>query len=154
VIQQSPRRLRTSPPSLKKNLFFSLNQSLIMLVNLALFFAVVLDVVVFVKAAKFTNPVYVISNAETPSLNLPGLTPIGLQRVQECLPPVSFWLLVDLRGSLPQWRSLFIAVRPFGHWSCGDLSVRSRIWLMLWDYCNCYSHRYIPRTKRNHIMVW
>ncbi|KAH8073009.1 hypothetical protein BXZ70DRAFT_1013250 [Cristinia sonorae] len=37
-------------------------------------------------AAAANNTVYIISNAETPSLNLPGLTPIGLQRAQDCLP--------------------------------------------------------------------
>ncbi|TFK31758.1 hypothetical protein BDQ12DRAFT_693584 [Crucibulum laeve] len=36
----------------------------------------------------FTNPIYIISNAETPSLGLSGLTPVGLQRVQDCIPSV------------------------------------------------------------------
>ena len=42
----------------------------------------------FVAASKFNNTVYIISNAETPSLNLPGFTPIGKRRVEECLPKV------------------------------------------------------------------
>lgn len=36
----------------------------------------------------FNNTVYVISNAETPSFGLPGLTPIGVQRAQTCIPAV------------------------------------------------------------------
>ena len=39
-------------------------------------------------AANVDNPIYIISNAETPSLNLPGLTPVGLERATQCLPPV------------------------------------------------------------------
>lgn len=35
------------------------------------------------------NPIYIISNAETPSLFRPGLSPIGNQRATECLPTVS-----------------------------------------------------------------
>ncbi|KAF8992752.1 hypothetical protein BDQ17DRAFT_1369138 [Cyathus striatus] len=36
----------------------------------------------------FNNTYYVISNAETPSLRLPGLTPVGQQRAQTCIPSV------------------------------------------------------------------
>jgi hypothetical protein len=39
-------------------------------------------------AAKLNNTIYIISNAETPSLQLPGLTPVGAQRAQVCLPAV------------------------------------------------------------------
>lgn len=35
-----------------------------------------------------TNPIYIITNAEQPSLSRPGLTPIGYQRANECLPEV------------------------------------------------------------------
>ena len=38
---------------------------------------------------KFSNTVYVFSNAETPSLGRQGLTPIGLKRAQTCIPAVS-----------------------------------------------------------------
>ncbi|KAF8896633.1 hypothetical protein BD779DRAFT_1668387 [Infundibulicybe gibba] len=34
----------------------------------------------------FPNSIFVISNAETPSLGFDGLSPVGLQRAQECLP--------------------------------------------------------------------
>ncbi|KJA23941.1 hypothetical protein HYPSUDRAFT_66033 [Hypholoma sublateritium FD-334 SS-4] len=33
-----------------------------------------------------TNPIYIITNAEQPSLSRPGLTPIGYKRANECLP--------------------------------------------------------------------
>ncbi|KAF9478779.1 hypothetical protein BDN70DRAFT_986167 [Pholiota conissans] len=33
-----------------------------------------------------TNPVYIITNAEQPSLSRPGLTPVGFKRANECLP--------------------------------------------------------------------
>ncbi|KAF9557809.1 hypothetical protein CPC08DRAFT_764354 [Agrocybe pediades] len=72
-----------------------------MLVNLTIFLALVFDFAVLVTAAKFNNTVYVISNAETPSLQLPGLTPVGLQRVQECLPPIFAPLDVGLVVSCP-----------------------------------------------------
>lgn len=35
------------------------------------------------------NTIYFISNAETPSLDRPGLSPVGRYRAYECLPPVS-----------------------------------------------------------------
>jgi hypothetical protein len=35
-------------------------------------------------------PYYIITNAETPSLNRPGLTPVGKQRAEDCIPAVSF----------------------------------------------------------------
>ncbi|KAF5368297.1 hypothetical protein D9757_010528 [Collybiopsis confluens] len=34
------------------------------------------------------NTVYIISNAETPSLKRPGLTPVGLKRADECIPGI------------------------------------------------------------------
>ncbi|KAK7449272.1 hypothetical protein VKT23_013416 [Stygiomarasmius scandens] len=34
------------------------------------------------------NTVFIIPNAETPSLKRPGLTPIGLQRADECIPNI------------------------------------------------------------------
>ncbi|TFK31322.1 hypothetical protein BDQ12DRAFT_694331 [Crucibulum laeve] len=40
------------------------------------------------KVFAFPNTVYIISNAETPSLGLPGLTPVGIQRVEQCIPSV------------------------------------------------------------------
>lgn len=39
--------------------------------------------------AQVTNNVYIISNAETPALDLPGLTTVGRYRAYECLPAVS-----------------------------------------------------------------
>ncbi len=41
-----------------------------------------------------TNPVYVITNAEQPSLSRPGLTPIGYKRANECLPEVPILLTI------------------------------------------------------------
>jgi hypothetical protein len=40
-----------------------------------------------------TNPIYIITNAEQPSLSRPGLTPVGLQRANECVPAVSRLIL-------------------------------------------------------------
>ncbi|PPR00232.1 hypothetical protein CVT26_008981 [Gymnopilus dilepis] len=37
-------------------------------------------------ASAIQNTVYVITNAETPSLSRPGLTPVGQKRATECLP--------------------------------------------------------------------
>lgn len=59
-----------------------------MALNISLLFALAC-VASFAAAASPNNTVYIISNAETPSLELPGLTPVGLQRAQNCLPPVS-----------------------------------------------------------------
>jgi hypothetical protein len=39
-------------------------------------------------AVSINNTLYIITNAETPSLDRPGLTPIGFQRAQDCIPPV------------------------------------------------------------------
>ncbi|KAJ7306293.1 hypothetical protein DFH08DRAFT_516816 [Mycena albidolilacea] len=39
-------------------------------------------------AATKTPPYYIITNAETPSLNRPGLTPVGKQRAESCIPEV------------------------------------------------------------------
>ncbi|KAJ7118367.1 hypothetical protein C8R44DRAFT_790632 [Mycena epipterygia] len=39
-----------------------------------------------VIAATTTPPYYIITNAETPSLDRPGLTPVGKQRAEECIP--------------------------------------------------------------------
>jgi len=57
--------------------------------------------VTVVSAAAFNNTVYIISNAETPSLDLPGLTPIGKQRVEECLPALFAPLDVGLVVTCP-----------------------------------------------------
>ncbi|KAJ6582097.1 hypothetical protein B0H19DRAFT_1061553 [Mycena capillaripes] len=38
--------------------------------------------------AATTPPYYIITNAETPSLNRPGLTPVGKQRAETCIPEV------------------------------------------------------------------
>ncbi|KAF9557810.1 hypothetical protein CPC08DRAFT_710122 [Agrocybe pediades] len=54
-----------------------------------------------VTASKFNNTVYIISNAETPSLNLPGFTPIGKRRVENCLPEVFKSLNIGLVVSCP-----------------------------------------------------
>ena len=35
-----------------------------------------------------TNTIYIVPNAETPSMQLPGLTPVGLDRAENCLPDV------------------------------------------------------------------
>ncbi|KAF9474846.1 hypothetical protein BDN70DRAFT_294024 [Pholiota conissans] len=52
-------------------------------------------------AAKFNNTVYIISNAETPSLQLPGLTPVGAQRAQQCLPALFAPLDIGLVVTCP-----------------------------------------------------
>lgn len=59
-----------------------------MTLKLSVIFALALTLLPF--AIAFTNPVYIISNAETPSLNLPGLTPIGKKRANKCLPAVNY----------------------------------------------------------------
>ncbi|KAF9002745.1 hypothetical protein BDQ17DRAFT_1425699 [Cyathus striatus] len=41
-----------------------------------------------VQCMCISNPIYIISNAEAPSLNRPGFTPIGKQRAEECIPPI------------------------------------------------------------------
>ena len=53
-----------------------------------LFHSFTLPLIFALSAAAFNNTVYLISNAETPSLGLPGLTPIGFQRANDCLPSV------------------------------------------------------------------
>jgi hypothetical protein len=50
------------------------------------------------QAVAVPNTIYIISNAETPSLGLPGFTPVGAHRVQQCLPPVSSFLLSGCRS--------------------------------------------------------
>ncbi|PPR06748.1 hypothetical protein CVT24_013055 [Panaeolus cyanescens] len=59
--------------------------------------------VMFAGAARavFNNTIYVITNAETPSLNLPGLTPIGFQRASTCIPSVFSNLNVGLIVTCP-----------------------------------------------------
>ncbi|KDR74829.1 hypothetical protein GALMADRAFT_280180 [Galerina marginata CBS 339.88] len=64
-----------------------------------LFLAIALTLINFAFA--FTNPVYIISNAETPSLKLPGLTPVGKKRVQNCLPPLLAPLDIGLIVTCP-----------------------------------------------------
>jgi hypothetical protein len=59
-----------------------------MVFNLFHSFTSTLPFIFALSAAAFNNTVYIISNAETPSLGLPGLTPIGLQRANDCLPSV------------------------------------------------------------------
>lgn len=60
-----------------------------MVFNLFHSFAFAMVLVTVANAAKFNNTIYVISNAETPSLHLAGLTPVGAQRANTCLPAVS-----------------------------------------------------------------
>ncbi|KAJ7195080.1 hypothetical protein GGX14DRAFT_206659 [Mycena pura] len=43
-----------------------------------------------------TPPYYVITNAETPSLNRPGLTPVGQQRANACIPQIFSQLNIGL----------------------------------------------------------
>jgi len=57
-----------------------------------LFHSFTLPLIFALSAAAFNNTVYLISNAETPSLGLPGLTPIGFQRANDCLPSVR-WMI-------------------------------------------------------------
>ena len=45
-----------------------------------------------------TNPVYIITNAEQPSLSRAGLTPIGYKRANECLPEVPIFLIIAQIG--------------------------------------------------------
>ncbi|KAF9036308.1 hypothetical protein BJ165DRAFT_629755 [Panaeolus papilionaceus] len=47
-------------------------------------------------AQAFSNTVYVISNAETVSLALPGLTPVGYDRAHNCIPPIFAGLDIGL----------------------------------------------------------
>jgi len=60
------------------------------------FFLFVVDLVASVSNVTYTNTLYIITNAETPSLNLPGLTPVGKQRAEVCLPEVSFCVVQSL----------------------------------------------------------
>jgi len=60
------------------------------------FFLFVIDLVASVSNVTYTNTLYIITNAETPSLNLPGLTPVGKQRAEVCLPEVSFCVVQSL----------------------------------------------------------
>ncbi|KAF8152933.1 hypothetical protein B0H34DRAFT_677167 [Crassisporium funariophilum] len=41
---------------------------------------------ILASVSAVTNPIFIISNAEQPSLSRPGLTPVGIQRAAECLP--------------------------------------------------------------------
>ncbi|KAF9258228.1 hypothetical protein L218DRAFT_948559 [Marasmius fiardii PR-910] len=49
------------------------------------------------------NTIYIISNAETPSLNRPGLTPVGERRAQQCIPSVftdfNIGLIISCNGT-------------------------------------------------------
>jgi hypothetical protein len=40
-------------------------------------------------AVSINNTLYIITNAERPSLGRPGLSPVGWLRAQSCIPPVS-----------------------------------------------------------------
>ncbi|PPQ86180.1 hypothetical protein CVT25_006923 [Psilocybe cyanescens] len=71
-----------------------------MALNISLLFALAC-VASFAAAASPNNTVYIISNAETPSLELPGLTPVGLQRAQNCLPPLLTPLDIGLIVACP-----------------------------------------------------
>ena len=48
----------------------------------------ILVMVLGVLADDYPNAIYIIPNAEVPSLGVPGLTPIGQERAQVCLPDV------------------------------------------------------------------
>ncbi|KAF9036307.1 hypothetical protein BJ165DRAFT_1409072 [Panaeolus papilionaceus] len=52
-------------------------------------------------SAAFNNTFYIISNAETPSLNLPGLTPVGLDRATNCIPSLFADLNIGLVVTCP-----------------------------------------------------
>ncbi|KAF8963537.1 hypothetical protein BDZ97DRAFT_1758610 [Flammula alnicola] len=72
-----------------------------MVFNLFHSFTVTVVLALSAAAAPFNNTIYIISNAETPSLGLPGLTPIGLQRVQDCLPALLAPLDIGLVVTCP-----------------------------------------------------
>ncbi|KAF8148452.1 hypothetical protein B0H34DRAFT_737105 [Crassisporium funariophilum] len=67
----------------------------------SLFCSFVVAIALALSVTAFNNTVYIISNAETPSLQLPGLTPIGLQRVQDCLPALLAPLDIGIVVSCP-----------------------------------------------------
>ncbi|ESK92742.1 phosphoglycerate mutase family [Moniliophthora roreri MCA 2997] len=49
---------------------------------------VILSSIKFCASLSANNTIYIINSAETPSLGRPGLTPIGQQRAQDCIPNV------------------------------------------------------------------
>ncbi|KAG7095533.1 hypothetical protein E1B28_006270 [Marasmius oreades] len=55
------------------------------------------------QALQVNNTIYIISSAETPSLGRPGLTPIGQQRAQQCIPNVfakfNIGLIISCNGT-------------------------------------------------------
>ncbi|PPQ92015.1 hypothetical protein CVT25_004872 [Psilocybe cyanescens] len=54
------------------------------------------------SALAISNPIYVISNAEVPSLFRPGLSPVGLQRATQCLPQLFSTLNIGKIITCPQ----------------------------------------------------
>ncbi|KAF9456474.1 hypothetical protein BDZ94DRAFT_1241512 [Collybia nuda] len=62
---------------------------------------VVLPLALSAFAQVATNNVYIISNAETPALDLPGLTTVGRYRAYECLPALLAPLDIGLVISCP-----------------------------------------------------
>lgn len=45
-------------------------------------------------------PYYIITNAETPSLDRPGLTPVGKQRAEGCIPEVGAFSILEYTPAL------------------------------------------------------
>ncbi len=58
------------------------------------------------SALAIENTVYIITNAETPSLHRPGLTPIGHHRAGHCIPEVG----ISRRGSFEKLRQFRFSV--------------------------------------------
>ncbi|KJA14135.1 hypothetical protein HYPSUDRAFT_59542 [Hypholoma sublateritium FD-334 SS-4] len=75
-----------------------------------------------VQSKTFNNTIYIISNAETPSLNLPGLTPIGALRAEECLPqlfaPLDVGIIVTcpLDSESGKCASTIVTATPTANW--------------------------------------
>jgi hypothetical protein len=61
-----------------------------------------------------TNPIYIISNAEVPSLGRPGLSIIGEQRATQCLPEVIVPLTQNKCG-FTHWERLVFAIVAIFH---------------------------------------
>uniref|UniRef100_A0A8H7XSI9 Uncharacterized protein n=1 Tax=Psilocybe cubensis TaxID=181762 RepID=A0A8H7XSI9_PSICU len=63
--------------------------------------AAAISTATLVETPPINNTLYIISNAERPSLRLPGLTPVGFKRSRNCLPNVLAPLDIGLIVSCP-----------------------------------------------------
>jgi len=118
-----------------------------------LFHSFTLPLIFALSAAAFNNTVYIISNAETPSLGLPGLTPIGFQRANDCLPSVRW-----IDGAFPptiysKIQFIYTVARSAWYRVHRNMSFRSWLGPLLGDYNNGYSDRKRPRSTPQHNLV-